>query len=317
MNKIALITTALLASVSPAFAFPEKEITLIIPWAAGGGTDAIGRMLANGLEQTLGQPVIVINRTGAAGVIAHNEIGTSTPDGYTIGLVTVDLVTYDWLGMADLNDESVTPIALINTDAATFTVGGESQWSSVEQALADIGAQPEGTFSLASVAGSGNHLAVASLLMAEGIDPNKLLTLPLPLTDGLMELASKGVDITPYSLPESKGMIDAGVAKPLGVFSAERIAGFDDVATITELTGHEIVGGTWRGIAGPKDLPDDIRDTLEQAIKQVWESDEFQTFMQSHSFGLTYLGHEDFGTFMSNQHDQFGTALEAVGLRVE
>ena len=322
MKKILLVATALIASTTASYAaaettypIPGKEIQLIIPWAAGGGTDAIGRMIANGLERELGATVIVINRTGGAGVIAHSEIGKSKPDGHTIGLPTVDLVTYKWLGMADLTYEDLTPIALLNTDAATFTVGKKSPWKSVKEALAAIKDAPKDTYSLASVPGSGNHLSVASLLMADGIDPNKILSLPLPFTNGMMELASGGVEITPFSLPESKPMIDSGEAIPLAVFSKERVPGFDNVPTIGEATGHNIIGGTWRGIAGPKGLPDDIREKIETALKKVYDSEEFQNFMKKHSFGLSWMDSKEFTEFLKLQTDQFGSALEAVGLR--
>ena len=85
----AILTAAAMTvlGAAPAFAeFPERPVSMIVPWSAGGGTDAIARMLANGLEKELGQPINVINRTGGAGVIGHTEIANAAPDGYTIGV---------------------------------------------------------------------------------------------------------------------------------------------------------------------------------------------------------------------------------------
>ncbi|HMN84460.1 MAG TPA: tripartite tricarboxylate transporter substrate binding protein [Bauldia sp.] len=303
------------ASTLAASAFPDKEIQLLIPFPAGGGTDAIGRVLANGLEKELGKPVIVINRVGGAGVLAHNEVANAEPDGHTIALIAVDLVTFKWLGMADLTYRDVTPVALINTDAATFTVSADSKWADMKAALAAIKEAPSQTYSIASLAGSGNYTAVASLLLADGTEPGKLLAIPQSAAPGLLELAAGGVDIAPFSLSETRAMMDAGKVKPLVVFSSARVPGFDDVPTAAEATGYDIVGGTWRGIAAPKGTPDAVRDQLEAAVKKVWESDEFQSFMKERSFGLTWMGHEEFTAFMDSQEKQFGTVLESIGLK--
>ena len=79
-------------------AYPERPITLIVPWGAGGGTDATGRIIANLLQQKLGEPVNVVNRTGGSGVVGHSAIATAAPDGYTLGVVTVEIGMMHWPG---------------------------------------------------------------------------------------------------------------------------------------------------------------------------------------------------------------------------
>ena len=149
----AILTAAAMTvlGAAPAFAeFPERPVSMIVPWSAGGGTDAIARMLANGLEKELGQPINVINRTGGAGVIGHTEIANAAPDGYTIGLITAEIATYYSAGLADLTHKNYTPIALINLDAGTFTVNANGKWKDLKAALEDIKQSPAGTFKLAS-----------------------------------------------------------------------------------------------------------------------------------------------------------------------
>src|SRR3546814_12059322 len=86
---------AIAGAAGPAFAeYPERPITMVIPGAAGGGTDAVGRMIAKKMEEELGQPVTVVNRTGAGGVIGHTAMAQAEPDGYTIGLATAEITTY-------------------------------------------------------------------------------------------------------------------------------------------------------------------------------------------------------------------------------
>ena len=87
-------------------AYPERPITLIVPWGAGGGTDATARILASMMEERLGVPVSVVNRTGGSGVVGHSAIATATPDGYTLGIVTVEIGMMHWQGLTDLTYES-------------------------------------------------------------------------------------------------------------------------------------------------------------------------------------------------------------------
>src|SRR4051812_22369014 len=84
-------------------AYPERPITLIVPWGAGGGTDATARIIGSLLEKDLGQPVNVVNRTGGSGVVGHQAISSAAPDGYTIGLITVEIGMMHWQGLTDLS----------------------------------------------------------------------------------------------------------------------------------------------------------------------------------------------------------------------
>ena len=99
-------------------AYPERPITLIVPWAAGGGTDATARIIGTLLEKELGQPVNVVNRTGGSGVVGHSAIAPAAPDGYTIGIITVEIGMMHWQGLTELNGASYTPIGLVNADPA-------------------------------------------------------------------------------------------------------------------------------------------------------------------------------------------------------
>ena len=111
---------ALLALVAGAAfaAYPERPITLIVPWGAGGGTDAVARFFGAYLEKDLGQPINVVNRTGGNGVVGHSAIAQAAPDGYTFGLITVEITMMHWQGLTDLGPGSYQPLALVNADPA-------------------------------------------------------------------------------------------------------------------------------------------------------------------------------------------------------
>src|SRR4051812_27089994 len=112
-GALAGVVFLLLASFAHA-AYPERPITLIVPWGAGGGTDGTARIIAALMEKELGQPINVVNRTGGSGVVGHQAIASSTPDGYTLGLITVEITMMHWVGLTKLNHNDYTPIGLVN-----------------------------------------------------------------------------------------------------------------------------------------------------------------------------------------------------------
>ena len=141
---VAAAAAASLFGAAPArAAFPEQPITLIVPWAAGGGTDAIARMIAAQMEKEWKQPVNVVNRTGGSGVVGHQAIATARPDGYTIGLITLEINMMHWVGLTDLTYEGYTPFALINTDAAAIHVKTDSPYKTRQGAVRPHQGQPE------------------------------------------------------------------------------------------------------------------------------------------------------------------------------
>ncbi len=297
--------------------YPERPITMIIAWSPGGGTDAVGRVLATEMEKVLGTPITVVNRTGGAGVIGHTEMVHAKPDGYTIGLASIEVSTYYWSGTAQFTAKDVTPLGLVNFDAASVNVPENSPWKNLREALDAIAKEPAGTFKLTGMApGAGYHLAFSGLLHAEGIDPNKLVVVPTQgAAQGFQELAAGGADVQPSSLPEAKAMIDAGKVRSLAVLAPERLPAFPDVPTVKEAVGIDVVGGAWRGMVAPKGLPEDIAAKLEAAVATAWKSEPFLKFMTERGFGLDYMNASDFGVFLLSQHEQNGATMELLGLK--
>ena len=318
LTKITALAAAFAAiSAGSALAeYPERPITMIVPWSAGGGTDAVARAIAAGMEKELGAPVSVVNRTGGAGVLGHTEIVNGKPDGYTIGLATIELSTYYWSGTAPFVATDVTPIGLVNFDPSSFNVPADSEWTDLRGAIDAIGEAPQGTYKLTGMApGAGYHLALSGLLHAEGVDPNKLIVIPTQgAAPGFQELAAGGADLQPSSLPEAKPMMDAGEVKSLAVLSTERLPAFPDVPTVKEAIGRDWSGGAWRGVVTPKDIPDDIAAKLEAALDKAWHSDEFQKFMTERGFGVQYMNAADFGAFLAEQHESNGETMTLLGL---
>jgi tripartite-type tricarboxylate transporter receptor subunit TctC len=317
--KSLMMAAALAAtSFSASAAWPERPITLVVPWAAGGGTDAVARMIAAGLEKELGKPVNVVNRTGGGGVVGHTEMVNAKPDGYTIGLATAEVTTFYWSNTAPFTYEKLTPIALVNFDSAAFNVAANSPWGDLRAALDDIKKQPVGKYKLSGMAaGAAYHLAFAGLLQLEGIDPKAVVVVPSQgAAPGFQELASGGVQIVPSSLPEGKPMFDAGRVKSLAVMSKEKIGAFPAVPTVKDAIGKEYEGGTWRGLAAPAGVPAEITAKLVEAADKVANSEEYKKFLAERGFGHAYAKGPAFGEFLATQHKNNGEIMGALGLRL-
>jgi len=306
---------AVLFSAAAQAAYPERPITLIVPWAAGGGTDATARIIGTLLEKDLGQPVNVVNRTGGSGVVGHSAIASVPADGYTIGIITVEIGMMHWQGLTELTGASYTPIGLVNFDPAGLQVAADSPYNSVNDLVAAIKAGP-GKFK-ASGTGQGGiwHLAIAGMLRDMKVDPATVPWVPSNgAAPGLQDLVAGGVQIAPVSLPEARSLIDAGKVKSLAVMADAPSALYPKVPTLKAATGSDWTMGAWRGIAAPKNLPPEARDKLAAAIKKVVASKDYVDFMTQRGFGIVYAGPDEFAKYMAKSDVDLGATMKAVGI---
>ena len=297
-------------------AYPSRPITMICPWGAGGGTDACARIVAQGLERELGQPVNVVNRTGGSGVVGHAAIAGAAPDGYTLGLLTVEISMMHWQGLTELTPRSYTPIALVNEDPPGIQVKSDSPYKNLKDLAAAIKAAPPGKLK-ASGTGQGGiwHLALVGWLRSMGLQPNHVAWVPSNgAAPGMQELAAGGIDIVPCSVPEARAMLDAGRARSLAIMAAERNPQFPNVPTVGEELGTVYASGAWRGVAAPRNLPADVTAKLVAAAKKVYEGAAYKEFMNNRGFGMKWAEGAAFGAFMDEANVGMGEAMKAAGL---
>ncbi|MBK9362564.1 MAG: tripartite tricarboxylate transporter substrate binding protein [Rubrivivax sp.] len=307
---------SLLAGAALAQNYPDRPITLVVPWGAGGGTDAVARMLASLMEKDLGQPVNVVNRTGGSGVVGHSAIANAAPDGYTIGLITVEITMMHHQKLTELNPTSYTPIALVNLDPAGFQVRADSPYKTMTDVVAAIKAAPPGKLK-ASGTGQGGiwHLALAGFLRDARIDPAAVPWVPSNgAAPGLQDLVAGGVEFAPVSLPEARSLIDAGKVRSLAVMAKDRAALFPNVPTLKEATGSDFTTGAWRGIAAPKGLPPAVAAKLEASVRKAYDSKDYKDFMAQRGFGLLWGNGREFAAFMAKADADMKAVMTAVGL---
>jgi putative tricarboxylic transport membrane protein len=312
----ALVALIALAAAGVALAaYPERPITLIVPWGAGGGTDATARIIASLLEKELKQPINVVNRTGGSGVVGHSAIAQAPPDGYTIGLITVEIGMMHWQGLTDLKGSSYTPLGLVNADPAGVQVRSDAAFKTLKELLDAVKANPGKMKASGTGQGGIWHLALAGMLKDVKIDPAAVPWVPSNgAAPGLQDLVAGGVDIVPCSIPEARSLIDAGKVKSLAIMDPNPTALYPNVPTLKQALGSDWTMAAWRGMAAPKGIPKDVETRLVEAIKKVYDSKEYKDFMASRGYGVVYLPPAEFAKFMDKSSNDLGATMKAVGI---
>ncbi len=296
--------------------YPTRPVQLIVPWGAGGGTDATARIVATLLEKELGQPVNVVNRTGGSGVVGHAGIAQAAPDGYTLGMITVEICMMHWQGLTELKRTSYTPLALLNEDPPGVQVNASSPYKDIKELAEAIKASPAGKLK-ASGTGQGGiwHLALAGWLGAMGLAADHVRWVPSNgAAPAMQDLAAGGLDIVTCSVPEARAIIEAGRARSLAIMAPQRNPQFANVPTLKESIGVDYSVGAWRGIAAPLNLPAPIGQTVTAALEKVWNSKEFKDFMNARGFGMVWGDAPAFAQHMERTDATLGAAMKAAGL---
>jgi tripartite-type tricarboxylate transporter receptor subunit TctC len=314
LQSLVALTAAISLGAAHA-AWPDRPITLVVPWAAGGGTDATARIVGALMEKELGQPVNVVNRAGGNGVVGHHAIASAPPDGYTLGMLTVEISMMHHQGLTQLTPRNYTPLALMNVDPAAITVSATSPYKNMEDLVKAIRANPGKLKASGTGQGGIWHLALAGMLRDLKMEPSAVPFVPSNgAAPAMLDLAAGGIDIAPVALPEARSLIDAGKARPLAVMANAPAALYPQVPTLKSAIGSDWTMGVWRGIAGPKGLPADVQAKMGAVLKKINESKEFHDFMANRGFGVAYADGPAFGTFMDKGDADMGQILQSLGM---
>jgi tripartite-type tricarboxylate transporter receptor subunit TctC len=314
LQSLVALTAAVSLGTAHA-AWPDRPITLVVPWAAGGGTDATARIVGALMEKELGQPVNVVNRAGGNGVVGHHAIASAPADGYTLGMLTVEISMMHHQGLTQLTPRNYTPLALMNVDPAAITVSATSPYKNMEDLVKAIRANPGKLKASGTGQGGIWHLALAGMLRDLKMEPSAVPFVPSNgAAPAMLDLAAGGIDIAPVALPEARSLIDAGKARPLAVMANAPAALYPQVPTLKSAIGSDWTMGVWRGIAGPKGLPADVQAKMGAVLKKINESKEFRDFMANRGFGVAYADGPAFGTFMDKGDADMGQILQSLGM---
>lgn len=298
MRRPTLLLLGLLACCA-AFAqsYPGKPVTLVVPWPPGGRTDLTARLTAQHLGETLGQPVLVLNHTGASGVAGAKKVAGAPGDGYTLGMFSSGVVAtqYTVPTPSDLNEYA--PVALVNADPATVAVSASAPYRNLAEFVAHAKANP-GKMRLGTAPGTSAHLMSALFAKAAGI---QFLIVPYGGGGGRSAaLAGNHVDVDVDVPAIYKSLIDAGKVKLLGLAAENRSALYRDLPTMRE-QGIDCVMGTWNGIFAPRATPRQIVSILDRALATVVQKPQFVEAMSKALLEVSYKNREDFEAFLRKE----------------
>ena len=298
-------------SVSALAAYPDKPVTVICPWTAGGGTDVLLRALSKEAEKYLGQTINVVNQTGGAGAIGHNAIRAAQPDGYTIGMITFELNSLPPQGLVPFTWKDFDPLMRINTDPAALTVRKDAPYNTVRGFVDYAKAHPDEITIGNSAPGSVWNIAAGLVAEKAGI---KVKHDPFDgAQPAVTALVGGHIKAVAVSVAEVRGQVQAGNLKILGVMSSERDKIFPNVPTFKE-QGVDVEFYTWRGLALPKGVPANVKAKISEAYKKAFDSKEFQEFAAKASLNLAYLNAADFTKFLSQNYTDVDAVMKSLGL---
>ena len=318
MRRIAAFFLAAALPCAAAAQYPDRPITMVVPFPPGGVADLTGRPVAATMEKILKQPVVVQNKTGAGGAVGMAAVANAKPDGYTI---LMSLSSISIIPEADkLFDrapaytmDQLAPIALISADPTILVVPADSPWQSLRDFIDDAKKRPgEIAYSSSGIYGT-LHMAMEMLSNAAGI---KLKHVPFngagpamtALLGGHVQSLASGPNVV---IPHIK----AGKLRPLAGWGEKRVASLPDVPTFKE-SGLDIEFYIWAGLFVPAQTPAPVVQSLREAAKKVVEDPEFKSAMEKMETPIAYKDAPEFKAFWDTDAKMLADALKRIG-RIE
>jgi len=310
-----IILLGISIKVSAQEKYPDRPITIVAPFPPGGVADLTARPVAAALEKVLKNPVVVVNKTGAAGAVGMSFVAHSKPDGYNLlmALSSISIIPeadklFDRQPAYTM--DQLMPIALISADPTIFVVNASRPWKSVKEFVDDAKKRPgEISYSSSGVYGT-LHMAMEMLIQGAGIQLKHV-----PYSGGgpaLTALLGGHVDTLASGPAVVIPHIKAGKLRPLASWGAKRVASLPDVATFKEL-GYDIEFYIWAGLFAPRGTSPAVMKTIREAVKQAVNSVEFKTAMEKIETPIAYLDAPEFQKFWDKDAKMLADAIKRIG----
>ncbi|WP_431514328.1 tripartite tricarboxylate transporter substrate binding protein [Variovorax sp. DAIF25] len=316
LAALSLLPVAALLAAAPASAqprdYPNKPVELVVPFQPGGGTDALARAFADATRKHMPQSMIIVNKPGASGAIGWQDVINAKPDGYRLAVVTVELTTLPHMGLAKFTYEDLAPIARLNADQAAITVRADAPWNTIEEFLA-AARKDSGKLSVGN-AGNGSiwHLAAAALEDKTSVKFNH--TPFQGAGPAVLALMGGHIDAVAVSPAEVTTYVQAGKLKTLAVMAEQRVKGFEKVPTLKE-RNIDLVIGTWRGIAAPKNTPPEVIAYLKTVSQQAANEPAFREVLDKQNLGFAYADDVAFKATMAKDSAYFKTLMGKLDIK--
>lgn len=304
----ALIVSLLLPRVVPA-AYPERPITITVPFGAGGESDIVARLLANSMSKALGRHVAVQNIAGAAGVTGMNAVVTARPDGYSLGFSpSAPLAIHPHMRKVPYSLEAFSIIGRAFNAPYFLVTQKSSPWNSFDDMAAAMRAEPETCYWASAGVGSLPYMALLKVWNAYGLNPKHM-----PFTgdsEAFQGMAGNRVQV--YAT--TSGTLATFDVKALAIMADQRDPAHPDVPTFQEL-GHSLSTSQWGCLFGPAGLSPEVRDTLSQAMEKACADPEFVEAMGKLGLTPAYLNSEDAVAFIGQESASYAALIRELTAR--
>jgi tripartite-type tricarboxylate transporter receptor subunit TctC len=314
-----VIAGSIVAGLVPAVAeYPEQNITVIVPFPAGGASDIAGRVTGNKLAERIGKSVVIENRAGANGSLGATAMKNAKPDGYTlligsIGVYAINPALYKKLGYDPLKDFDLLSV-LVRTPNVLVT-SPKFPVKDVKELIAYLKANPNKVTFASSGVGSSDHLTAALFWQKTGTTG-----VHVPYKGGapaINDLMGGHADVSFQNLGAVAQQIKGGQLKALAITGDKRADVLSDVPTIAEEGVKDLVVYSWQAAAAPKGLPPAVRAKLETEIRAAANSPEAKKAFNDIGFDVVANTGAEFDTFLKAETDRWKNVVETGNINVE
>ena len=311
-------TPAAMAAQSAAADFPQRPIRLVVPFAAGGATDIVARMLGPKLAERFGQQVVVDNRAGAAGNIAVEIVATAQPDGYTllvgnISTNSINPILFPKMKVDAIRD--LTGVTLLASIPNAILAGPKVPGTTLKEAIA-WARERQGQLNYSAPLGSYSHLDMLALTAAAGL---KMTHIPSKGAGETLTLLMRGeTHLTESNVASNIGPIRAGQIKALAVTAPTRIPDLPDVPTLAESGFPGIGSMNWNGLFAPAKTPKPIIDKLFAATIAVMRDPELQELFNKRAVPMALSASPaEFDAFVRSEHQRWLKIIKDNNVRID
>src|SRR5260221_498472 len=313
------LAVAVAAVALPALAqsYPSKAIRLVSPFPPGGSVDVVGRLLAVKLSETMGQQMVVDNRSGASGVIGTEIVMNSPPDGYTLLINTIPFVTNQFLMSRAPYDplRDFVSISLVASSPSFVSVHPSLPVRSIQELIALAKAKPGELYYSAAGVGTNPHIAGELFNLLAGVNIVAVQFKGGGPAD--MALIAGDVGVTFGNISQEIGHVKAGRMRALGVTSAKRNSAMPELPTVAEagLPGYEF--DTWFVVAAPKGTPRGVVDALSSHIRKALGTTEQVKFWEERGFTVVASTPEEAAAYLEAEQKKWGRVIKERGIKAE
>jgi len=321
MTRSLAITLAILSVLGAAGiatadeAFPSRSVTIVNPFPPGGQADLSGRPLVAALEKVFKQPVVLVNKTGAAGAVGMQSVAVAKPDGYTIVITVPAIATLPEVdklfGRTPVfTRDQFVALARINADPCILAVNADHPWKSVKDLIDDARRRPgEITYASSGIYGA-SHVPMEMLLQAAGVKMRHL-----PTTGGgpaTTAVLGGHAHLWCSTIGPASPHVKSGKFRALAVTSAKRHVNFADVPTLKEL-GYDVEYYLWIGLFAPRSTPAPVMKAWREAVKQAVEDPAFKSAMEKIQTPAAYQDADEFRAWWDADSAKLAEVIKRIG----